>query len=184
MKWFSRSSGSEATVGADAEARRNELLRVSSVLRADIASLRGRAGTGRVNTALLRAAQHAETFGSSGRQLFQATEALAEAGRLIAPTGRPPCLFNPTHGPATASVMWTPGGSVPRSVPVCDSDAVRITTGEPPAVRLVPTDFGPQPYYSAGEVYADWILGWYSSSEPALAGVLLAGTGLGPHLNR
>ncbi|EXG79351.1 hypothetical protein CryarDRAFT_0386 [Cryptosporangium arvum DSM 44712] len=176
----------DAALKTDVEAGRNELLRVNSVLRADLERLRVHAGTGPMNTVLLRAAQNVEAFGSAGfaggRHLFRATEAMAEAGRLIAPTGRPPCLFNPMHGPATAEVTWTPGESMPRRVPVCDEDSVRITTGQAPDVRLVPTDFGLKPYYSAGRLYADWILGWYSGSQANLTLELLAGTDLGAHL--
>ena len=177
----------EATLHATAEAGRNELLRVASVLRADIAQLRTHAGSGPVNTALLRAAEHAEAFGSRGfagdSHLYRATEAMAEAGRLIAPTGRPPCLFNPAHGPASAEVDWSPGGSLPRRVPVCTADAARIVAGQQPDVRLVPTDFGPKPYFAAGGLYADWILGWYASGQdPYLTARLLAGTALGEQL--
>ncbi|GAA0263214.1 hypothetical protein [Cryptosporangium japonicum] len=176
----------DAVLRADAEASRNELLRVNSVLRADLEQLRVHSGTGPMNTVLLRAAQHVEAFGSSGfaggRHLFRATEAMAEAGRLVAPTGRPPCLFNPAHGPATTEITWTPGQSMPRRVPACDADAVHVTTGQPPNVRLVPTDFGLKPYYSGGGLYADWILGWYSGSPPYLTAELLAGTDLGAHL--
>lgn len=224
----------DATRAANAEASRNDVLRVASVVRADLAALRTHAGSGPVNTALLRAAGHVDAFGrADDGHLYRAAEALAAVGRLVAPTGRPPCLFNPVHGPAEAEVEWVPptsaggadvgggaghfggsagggraggpagaggfagaggsadggaaragaGGGGPRRVPACTADAARITSGQQPHLRLVPTDFGLKPYFAAGASYADWILGWYADGQdPYLTAHLLAGTELGASL--
>jgi hypothetical protein len=39
------------------------------------------------------------------------------------PARRPPCFFDPAHGPASRDVEWAPPGGVPREVPVCFRDA-------------------------------------------------------------
>ncbi|NUQ95910.1 MAG: hypothetical protein HOY79_04875, partial [Streptomyces sp.] len=39
------------------------------------------------------------------------------------PERRPPCFFDPRHGPSVADAVWTPPGGAPREVPVCAADA-------------------------------------------------------------
>ncbi|MGH3362215.1 MAG: hypothetical protein ACRDOM_07125 [Nocardioides sp.] len=62
---------------------------------------------------------------------------LARRDGVDLPTRREPCFFNPQHGPAVADLPWTPPGGVERTVPVCRSDARRLTGGEDPEIRLV-----------------------------------------------
>ncbi|WP_075661128.1 hypothetical protein, partial [Streptomyces acidiscabies] len=38
------------------------------------------------------------------------------------PERRPPCFFDPRHGPSVADATWTPRGGSPREVPVCAAD--------------------------------------------------------------
>ncbi|WP_433340493.1 hypothetical protein [Streptomyces sp. CA-253872] len=115
------------------------------------------------------------------------TRALAEGGHSLAtlrarragvpvPDRRPPCFFDPAHGPSAGEVTWAPPGAAPRSVPVCAADAALLTAGEPPAVRTVPTALGRRPYWEADPArWAPWATGWYG---PDLAPALLTGTPL------
>lgn len=43
-----------------------------------------------------------------------------------APERRPPCFFDPRHGPSTRDVDWAPPSGAPRPVPACAADAQRI----------------------------------------------------------
>ena len=58
------------------------------------------------------------------------------AGRTP-PERRPPCFFDPRHGPSTRDVEWSPDGYPAREVPACEADAVRIESGEEPLTREV-----------------------------------------------
>ena len=42
------------------------------------------------------------------------------------PAKRPPCFFNPAHGPSSQNVEWAPPGGVARDVPACPADAERV----------------------------------------------------------
>ena len=48
------------------------------------------------------------------------------------PERRPPCFFDPRHGPSVADVEWQPELGEPREVPVCAADAARLEAGEEP----------------------------------------------------
>src|SRR6476469_7587478 len=39
------------------------------------------------------------------------------------PAKRPPCFFNPAHGPSSQDVDWAPPGGAPRAVPAWPADA-------------------------------------------------------------
>ncbi|AKH82531.1 membrane protein [Streptomyces sp. CNQ-509] len=92
------------------------------------------------------------------------------------PERRPPCFFDPRHGPSTADVKWTPPGSAARTVPACTADANLLAAGEEPMVRTVHTARGPQPYWNAGPAYAPWAGGYFGGG---LLPGLLVGTMLG-----
>ncbi|MDQ8701920.1 hypothetical protein RCO28_05370 [Streptomyces sp. LHD-70] len=92
------------------------------------------------------------------------------------PVRRPPCFFDPRHGPAVADMSWAPEGGTPRDVPVCAADRTRIEEGEDPAVRTVDTPTGRRPYYEAGPVYGPWAGGYFGGG---LLPGLLMGTMLG-----
>ncbi|MQY39420.1 hypothetical protein SRB17_74470 [Streptomyces sp. RB17] len=92
------------------------------------------------------------------------------------PERRPPCFFDPRHGPSVADADWTPPGGAPRRVPVCAADATRLADGRDPVIREVDTDQGRRPYWDAGPAYGPWAGGYFGGG--ILPG-LLVGTLLG-----
>ncbi|MEV8310989.1 hypothetical protein AB0P36_27485 [Streptomyces flavidovirens] len=96
------------------------------------------------------------------------------------PERRPPCFFDPRHGPSTADVDWAPAGGYTRRVPVCAADATRLADGQDPMSRTVETADGRRPYWEAGPAYAPWIGGYYGGG---LLPGLLVGTMLGSMLS-
>ncbi|MFK0285125.1 hypothetical protein ACIQVL_32295 [Streptomyces sp. NPDC090499] len=101
--------------------------------------------------------------------------AARRAGRPL-PERRPPCFFDPRHGPSVTDAAWTPPGGAPREVPVCAADAARLADGHDPAVREVDTDYGRRPYWDAGPAYGPWAGGYFGGG--ILPGLLI-GTALG-----
>jgi hypothetical protein len=101
------------------------------------------------------------------------------------PQRRPPCFFNPAHGPSTIDVSWAPPGGEQRDVPVCPADAERVAAGAEPDIRTVMN--GPQrvPYWQGGPAYSPWAQGYFGSYAasglvPAfLLGSMMMGPGLG-----
>ncbi|MFC8712458.1 hypothetical protein ACFUCQ_21410 [Streptomyces sp. NPDC057197] len=96
------------------------------------------------------------------------------------PERRPPCFFDPRHGPSVTDATWTPPGGAPRQVPVCAADATRLADGRDPVVRQVDTDQGRRPYWDAGPAYGPWAGGYFGGG--ILPG-LLVGTVLGGMLS-
>ncbi|MEU5310094.1 hypothetical protein [Streptomyces sp. NPDC021562] len=92
------------------------------------------------------------------------------------PERRPPCFFDPRHGPSVTDATWTPPGGAPRDVPVCAADAARLADGRDPVVRQVDTDLGRRPYWDAGPAYGPWAGGYFGGG--ILPGLLI-GTALG-----
>ncbi|MEU6771963.1 hypothetical protein [Streptomyces sp. NPDC046759] len=92
------------------------------------------------------------------------------------PERRPPCFFDPRHGPSATDATWTPPGGAPRQVPVCAADATRLADGRDPVIREVDTDYGRRPYWDAGPAYGPWAGGYFGGG--ILPG-LLVGTVLG-----
>ncbi|GAB2784536.1 hypothetical protein GCM10027073_16400 [Streptomyces chlorus] len=92
------------------------------------------------------------------------------------PERRPPCFFDPRHGPSVADARWTPPSGTTREVPVCAADRARLADGLEPVVREVDTDSGRRPYWEAGPAYGPWAGGYFGGG--VLPG-LLVGTMLG-----
>ncbi|WP_077799381.1 hypothetical protein [Streptomyces sp. JHA26] len=92
------------------------------------------------------------------------------------PERRPPCFFDPRHGPSVADATWTPPGGATRQVPVCAADQARLSDGLDPMIREVDTDYGRRPYWDAGPAYGPWAGGYFGGG--ILPG-LLVGTMLG-----
>lgn len=78
------------------------------------------------------------------------------------PERRPPCFFDPSHGPAARYTEWAPPGGVPREVPVCFRDAQRLAAGDEPDVRLVRLGDRRVAWFASGPTYAAWAGGWYA----------------------
>ncbi|MDX2645989.1 hypothetical protein PV341_20995 [Streptomyces sp. PA03-1a] len=113
-----------------------------------------------------------------GRFALATLEARIE-GRPL-PERRPPCFFDPRHGPSVQDVPWTPeSGGAERTVPVCAADAARLADGLEPMARQVGTPRGPRPYWEAGPAYAPWAQGYFGGGM--LPGILV-GTLLGSSL--
>jgi hypothetical protein len=77
------------------------------------------------------------------------------------PDRRPPCFFNPNHGPARTDVMWAPPGGVEREIPVCLADARRLEAGQPPEIRLVRLGNRRVPWFMSGPAYEAYAQGYY-----------------------
>ncbi len=92
------------------------------------------------------------------------------------PERRPPCFFDPRHGPSTRDVEWTPPGGAPREVPACEADAQRVERGLLPETREVTVGGQSMPYYSAGPMYAPFMGGFFG---PGLLPGLFIGEALG-----
>lgn len=78
------------------------------------------------------------------------------------PQKRPPCFFNPAHGPSVRNVKWSPDGGVVREIPACAADAERVEAGADPYIRTVQVGSRRVPYWQGGEAYAPWAQGYYS----------------------
>jgi hypothetical protein len=93
------------------------------------------------------------------------------------PAKRPPCFFNPAHGPSSQDVTWAPPGGVERSVPACPADAERVLAGADPYIRTVQVGAQRVPYWEGGPAYAPWAQGYYSrwSGSDMLSGMLIGG---------
>ncbi len=93
------------------------------------------------------------------------------------PAKRPPCFFNPAHGPSSRDVDWAPSGGIARSVPACPADAERVLAGADPYIRTVQVGAQRVPYWEGGQAYAPWAQGYYSRwrGSDMLSGMLIGG---------
>jgi hypothetical protein len=94
-----------------------------------------------------------------GRYHMTAAEALL-AGKQ-APERRPPCFFDPRHGPSTRDVEWAPPGGAPRKVPACEADAQAVEHGIEPASREVMAGGRSVPYWNAPPYFSPWAGGYF-----------------------
>ena len=94
-----------------------------------------------------------------GRYHMAVAEALIE-GRAP-PERRPPCFFDPRHGPSTRDVEWTPPGGTPRDVPACEADARAVERGLEPQSRQVNAGGRLVPYWSAPPYFGPWAGGYF-----------------------
>jgi hypothetical protein len=114
-----------------------------------------------------------------GRQAMAACRALLDGHEP--PPRRPPCFFDPRHGPSVTEAVWAPPGGEPREVPVCAADAARIEDGVEPATREVMAGGQAVPYYMAPSYFGPWAGGFFGGGSLLLPG-MLAGTLLGGSL--
>lgn len=99
------------------------------------------------------------------------------AGQPV-PQRRPPCFFNPQHGPSVRDITWAPSGGASREVPVCAADADRIASGAEPQVRQVMVGPRRMPYYQAGPAYQPWTAGYFGgfgAMEMLFVGTMMGG---------
>lgn len=94
------------------------------------------------------------------------------------PTAQP-CLFDPSHGPASQLMVWTPDGLDARTVPVCAADAASLADGVQPDPREVRTGERTVPFWSAPDHFAYWFQGYFGNGEACYPVRVLAGLPLG-----
>jgi MYXO-CTERM domain-containing protein len=123
----------------------------------------------------------------STQDLAKVSSALAEArfemenakaqleGRPL-PDPRPPCFFDPRHGPSIRDVWWEPPYGRAVMVPACEADAQRVQAGVEPEAREVEVDGRRRPYWDAPAYYGPWAGGFYGGG---LLPGLLVGSALG-----
>ena len=96
----------------------------------------------------------------AGRCEMASAKAILE-GRPL-PERRPPCFFDPRHGPSVEDVQWAPPDGAPRMVPACAADAQRIHDGLEPESRQVAGVGGRMtPYWNAPGYYGPWAGGYF-----------------------
>jgi hypothetical protein len=97
----------------------------------------------------------------AGRFSMASAKAILE-GRPL-PERRPPCFFDPRHGPSVEDVEWAPPDGAPRMVPACAADAQRIRDGLEPESRQVLAGAGGRmtPYWNAPGYYGPWAGGYF-----------------------
>jgi len=118
-----------------------------------------------------------------GSALEEGRWAMASAKARFAgetpPERRPPCFFDPRHGPSTRDVDWSPPYGEERPVPACEADALRVEQGEDPQTREVDWRGQRVPYWQAGGAYAPFAGGLFGGFGGGLLPGLLIGSMLG-----
>ena len=111
---------------------------------------------------------------------------LARRDEVALPLRRPPCFFNPTHGPAATDVEWAPPGGVTREIPVCFGCEERLAGGERPDTRLVRWGNRYVPWYQAGGPYQSYVEGYYGGyvRQDLFPAFVLIGGDRGPQHSR
>lgn len=102
-----------------------------------------------------------------GRYAIACVKARANGQPL--PEHKPPCFFDPAHGPSVENVQWAPPGGAARDVPACAADVARIRLGNDPSIRMVPMGAQRVPYWEDRQ-YAPWVQGYYGryGMDPAV----------------
>ena len=126
---------------------------------------------------MLDTARSPDDFGPIGEALEEGRWAMASAKARLEgrqpPERRPPCFFDPRHGPSTREVEWAPDGyGAQRNVPVCEADAVRLESGQEPMTREIVTGGRRVPYYDAPGYYSPFYGGFYGGFSGFLPGLL------------
>jgi hypothetical protein len=118
-----------------------------------------------------------------GEALEEGRWAMASAKARFAgetpPERRPPCFFDPRHGPSTRDVMWSPPYGGERPVPACEADAQRVERGDDPQAREILRAGQRVPYWQAGPAYAPFAGGLFGGFGGGLLPGLLIGSMLG-----
>lgn len=93
------------------------------------------------------------------------------------PARRPPCFFNPQHGPSLRDVTWAPDGGQTREVPACELDAQRVEAGADPDSRKVMMGSRRVPYWEAGPAFSPMAVGYFGAF--GVMNMLFMGTMMG-----
>jgi hypothetical protein len=119
--------------------------------------------------------RHVTEILEDGRYAVACVKARVERKPL--PQKRPPCFFNPAHGPSVQNVSWAPPGGSMREVPACAADAERVLAGADPYIRTVQVGAQRVPYWEGGPAYAPWAQGYYSNwrGSDMLTGMMVGG---------
>jgi hypothetical protein len=88
------------------------------------------------------------------------------------PERRPPCFFDPRHGPSTRDVRWAPPGGQPRDVPACEADALAVDAGRDPDSRQVEAGGRMVPYWGAPAYFSPFAGGYFGGFGGFLPGLL------------
>ncbi len=110
---------------------------------------------------------------------FAMTSAKARLEGKEPPERRPPCFFDPRHGPSDRDVEWSPPDGALRLVPACEADAQRVERGLEPAAREVMVGGRATPYWNAPASYGPWAGGYFGGMSGGLLPGLLIGSMLG-----
>lgn len=99
------------------------------------------------------------------------------------PTRRPPCFFDPRHGPSVADVPFVPPDGVERDVPACALDVERVRAGAEPDIRKVMVGAQRVPYWQGGRAYEPYAMGYFGAFGPMtwmfMGGMMFGGFGGG-----
>lgn len=114
--------------------------------------------------------QHVTEILEDGRYWIACVQARV-AGQPL-PVKRPPCFFNPAHGPSVRNVTWAPMGGSAREIPACAADAERVAAGADPSVRMVMSGPARVPYWQ-DPAYGAYTQGYYRNwqADPAVRGL-------------
>jgi len=134
----------------------------------------------------LKRANHPEQLAAISELLEVGRYQLAAATALMhgqpIPERRPPCFFDPRHGPSATAVKWAPEGGEPRLVPVCAACAKLIKDRSEPQARRVRRlhDDDQWFWWNLPGFYGPWASGYYQSFGGGnLMNDLLVGSVLG-----
>lgn len=132
-------------------------------------------------------AKRPEDLAPVSETLEEGRYAMAYAKALLdgkpPPERRPPCFFDPRHGPSTEEVQWAPPGGAPRGVPACAADALRVKEGFEPHGRQVSVNGRPTDYWNAPRHYGPMMGGYFNGfGGGGLMSTLLMGSALGAGL--
>ena len=127
-------------------------------------------------------AKRPEDLAPVSETLEEGRYAMAYAKALLEgkppPERRPPCFFDPRHGPSTEDVEWAPPGGRPRPVPACAADAVRIKDGFAPHGRQVTVGGRQTDYWNAPSHFGPLTGGYFNGFG---GGGMLPGLLVGRH---
>jgi hypothetical protein len=122
--------------------------------------------------------KHVAEILEDGRYAIACVHARVE-GRPL-PTRRPPCFFDPRHGPSVEDVPYAPPGGAVRDVPACALDAERVRVGAEPDIRKVMVGAQRVPYWQGGRAYQPYAVGYfggYPMMDLMFMGMMFGGLG-------